>query len=465
VLLQAHPEWTSTQILQEIGRLAPERAGTALMETLMHDLGPIPPPLRDSWEEPWPPECIQGGHSKPLPTEPDLPEDAVSAADQYAVPVQSLPTPTSVMLSSTAREHKAGHLALTTVEQAIAAYVQEMRTTQRAPKTLRWHQTSLSALRRSLWRQFHLREECFLSGASLRTWLTELSIAPSTRTRATRAVSTVAAYARSARAFCNWLVRQGYVSETPFPQDAVPKAQLGSPQPVVPEAFVRFLRACQLTGSPGGQNAGMTARNRAILWLGLPTGLQVSELCGLRLTDVDRTGGTVTVRGKKGHLRTFPLSADGQRAVCAYLDQARLTPAWEPTELEAQDRLLLTERRHPLTRNGLTLLFKRLSHRAGFTRTTICPSMLRDTYAILFVQAGGGLAALREQLGVAALASVKRYQHCCQQCCQEREAQAYSEESVFTRQSRQGKSKRRREQGRGEVTDARREKRALFGEP
>ena len=324
-----------------------------------------------------------------------------------------------------------------------------MRATGRAPKTLRWHQTSLSALRRSLRRQFHLRDECFLSGDSLRTWLTELSIAPSTRTGATRAVSTVAAYARSARAFCNWLVRQGYVSETPFPQDLVPQALRRLPQAVEPEAFVHLLRACQLPGSPGGLNAGMAARNRAILWLLLDTGLQVSELCGLRLTEVDRTGGTVTVPGKKGHLRTFPLSADGQRAVCAYLEQARLTPAWEPRELEAQDRLLLTERRHPLTRNSLTLLFKRLSQRAGFTRTTISPSMLRDTYAIRFVQAGGGPAALREQLGVAALASVKRYQHCCQRCGQEREAQVYSEESVFTRQSRRGKSKRRNEQGRG----------------
>src|SRR5215472_6288993 len=118
--------------------------------------------------------------------------------------------------------------------------------------------------------------------------------------------------------------------------------------------------------------------------------------------------------------------------MCAYLDQARLTPGWEPIEFEAQDRLLLTERRHPLTRNSLTLLFKRLSQRAGFNRMTICPSMLRDTYAMRFVQAGGGPAALQEQLGVAALASVKRYQ----ECGQEREAQVYTEESVFTRQSR-----------------------------
>jgi site-specific recombinase XerD len=208
--------------------------------------------------------------------------------------------------------------------------------------------------------------------------------------------------------------------------------------------FVRLLRACQLTGSPEGLNAGMTARNRAILWLLLDTGLRVSELCGLRLADVDRSCGTVTMRVNRGRRRTFPLSADGQRAVCAYLDQARLTRAWEPTVLEAQDWLLLTERRHPLTKNSLTLLFKRLSQRAGFTRTPICPSMLRDTYAISFLQAGGELAALQEQLGVAGLASVRRYQCFCDE-------QESSEESLFTRHSRRGKSKHHQERGRGRV--------------
>ena len=254
----------------------------------------------------------------------------------------------------------------------MAAYVQEMRACGRNPKTLQWHQTSLGALRRYLWRQFHLTDVCSLTRACLRTWLTDLSIAPSARTGVTRTVNTVAAYARSARAFCNWLVRQGYVSETLFPKDAVPKAQRGLPQAVEPEAFVHLLRACQLAGAPGGHNAGMTVRNRAILWLvaghGTP-GFRVVPFtprgCGPRQRNGDGAR-------KRGRPRTFPLSADGQRAVGAYLDQARLTPAWEPAVPEAQDRLLLTEWLHPLTRNSLTLLFKRLSQRAGFTRTPIC---------------------------------------------------------------------------------------------
>jgi site-specific recombinase XerD len=228
------------------------------------------------------------------------------------------------------------------------------------------------------------------------------------------------------------------------------------------EVFVQLVRACQLTGEQGGHNAGMTLRNRAILWLLLDTGLQASELCGLRLADVDCADGMVTVRGKSGRPRTLPLSVDGQRAVDAYLDQARLTSAWEPTVPEARDRLLLTERRHPLTKNGLTLLFKRLSLRAGFTRTPICPSMLHDTYAIRFLRAGGELAALQEQLGVADLASVKRYQPFCKQRRQEQEIQACSEESVFTQQSRPDKSKRRKEQDEGEVADALREIKSGF---
>jgi site-specific recombinase XerD len=251
------------------------------------------------------------------------------------------------MPSSTIEEYEASHGARITAEQAIAAYMQEMRALGYEPTTLQWHQTSLRALQRYLWKQFQLTDVGQLSRICLQTWVNDLPLALSSRTGATPTVSTVAAYARSARAFCNWLLRQGYVSETLFPQDAVPQTPPGLPHPVEPEAFVRLLRACQLPGLPGGLNAGMTARNRAILWLLLDTGLQVSELRSLRLADVDRAAGTVTVRGKRGRLRTLPLSADGQRALCVYLDQARLTPAWEPAVPEAQDRLLLTEQRHP----------------------------------------------------------------------------------------------------------------------
>jgi len=51
--------------------------------------------------------------------------------------------------------------------------------------------------------------------------------------------------------------------------------------------------------------------------------------------------------------------------------------------------------------------------------------MLLDTYAIRFVQAGGGPITLREQLGIAGLASVKRYQDFCERRKEERKAQIH----------------------------------------
>lgn len=77
---------------------------------------------------------------------------------------QPLPAPVSGTPSSSTWEGEAGHRALITIEQAIAAYLQEMRVSGRDPKTLQWHQTSLGALRRYLWRQFHLTDVGALTG-------------------------------------------------------------------------------------------------------------------------------------------------------------------------------------------------------------------------------------------------------------------------------------------------------------
>lgn len=156
------------------------------------------------------------------------------------------------------------------------------------------------------------------------------------------------------------------------------------------------------------------------------------------------------MRGKGGRTRTLPLSEKGQRAVSAYLEHARLTPAWKPATLEAQETLLLTELRHPLTKNSLTFLFLRLNQRAGFTTKPICPSMLRDTYAIRFLQAGGDLHVLQEQLRLADPASVRRYQRFCDgQRREEQRARACPEEAMPTRPARQGKSKRGKAPGQG----------------
>ena len=105
------------------------------------------PAQASHYDDPWPPELIQGDHLKPYPREPHLREEPVLAADTPSVEAQPMHEPPPSMLSTTG-EHEAGHLALSTLEQAMAAYLDEMHASGRDPKTLQWHQTSLGALRR-----------------------------------------------------------------------------------------------------------------------------------------------------------------------------------------------------------------------------------------------------------------------------------------------------------------------------
>src|SRR5437764_911138 len=114
--------------------------------------------------------------------------------------------------------------------------------------------------------------------------------------------------------------------------------------------------------------AASTARNRAILWVLYDTGIRVSELCGLRLGDFDRKHGVLTVTGKGSKERRIALGSNCLRNLLYYLDRYR------PDEDELaewgsadEDHLFLSETRLPLTKNGVTLLFKRIKKRAGIT--------------------------------------------------------------------------------------------------
>jgi hypothetical protein len=81
-LLQAHPEWTSTQIVQGIGHQIASQVVSAPLSTLLHRLTHLRRHLRASWEEPWPTELIQGGISDALLKRPQEADQAGSAPDQ-----------------------------------------------------------------------------------------------------------------------------------------------------------------------------------------------------------------------------------------------------------------------------------------------------------------------------------------------------------------------------------------------
>ena len=219
-------------------------------------------------------------------------------------------------------------------------------------------------------------------------------------------------YARSARAFFHWLVRRETIVKNPFERVVFPKVGRPLIQTITPEEFEQLLLACAPPHETGSLAERAAVRNRAILWLLYDTGIRVSELIHLHVSDVDRKHGVVTVMGKGSKERRVALGQNCLRNLCYYLDKHR------PDEEElaewgsaGEDHLFLSETRQPLTKNGMEMLFKRLKARAGLDGKRISPHILRHTFAINYLVKSNDPFSLQELLGHEDLATVQNYMH------------------------------------------------------
>jgi len=155
-------------------------------------------------------------------------------------------------------------------------------------------------------------------------------------------------YARSARAFFHWLVRRGTLEHNPFDRVVFPKVGRPLIQTISDEEFEKLLLACAPPNETGPSAERAAVRNRAILWLLYDTGIRVSELINLRVDDLDRKKGVVTVMGKGSKERRIALGQNCLRNLSYYLDKHRP---------DGEDHLFLSETRQPLTKNGMEMLF------------------------------------------------------------------------------------------------------------
>lgn len=291
-----------------------------------------------------------------------------------------------------------------TIDHAITLFLQGKHTSNWEPKTREWHETSLGQLQRYVVE----RRILFLSsltGSEIRGWLTFLQMEVLV-TGAFRGQSTISTYARSAHAWCAWLVGQGYLEQSPFARMPFPQGQKRHLRIIQQETFECFPGACHAAKMrrPTTMEA-VTIRNRALLWVLWDTGLLVSEVCALNLEDVDLTQGTLHVQGSGPKGRVIPLTPQVQQALMVYLEQYRLRAG----KREMSDPLFLSEQRARLTKNGFTQLFHRLCVRAGLEDRRLTPTMLREMFAIRFLQTGGPPQALQRLLGLAESTPIKRY--------------------------------------------------------
>jgi site-specific recombinase XerD len=292
---------------------------------------------------------------------------------------------------------------------AIESYIQDHVGGNHSPKTLEWHQTALGLLQAFLEQEEGLTDVREIEADHLTRWFTFMRKNPGARGNI-RSERTIQTYARSVRAFFHWLIRRQLLEINPF--DLVTFPKVGKPliQTITTEEFESLLAACTPPNETGPIAERAAVRNRAILWVFYDTGIRVSELCGLRLENLDRRRGVLTVCGKGSKERRIALGQNCQRHLLYYLDHHR------PDEEElsewgsaGEDHLFLSETRLPLTKNGVTLLFARLKRRVGITGRRVSPHIFRHTFAIRYLINGGDPFSLQELLGHEDMATVKIY--------------------------------------------------------
>jgi type 1 fimbriae regulatory protein FimB len=146
-------------------------------------------------------------------------------------------------------------------------------------------------------------------------------------------------------------------------------------------------------------------RDYAILLLMYRHGLRVSELCSMKLSDINLTTSELYVNRLKGSdCGTHPLHNGEGGSIRAWLKEreAMNVP-------EGCDTLFVSERRRPLSRFTLNVMIEKFAQAAGLAHLSIHPHSLRHSCGYSLINRCGDVRLVQSYLGHKSLASTQRY--------------------------------------------------------
>ena len=202
------------------------------------------------------------------------------------------------------------------------------------------------------------------------------------------------------RGFYRFLRLTGAVAVNPADDLRAPRVFASLPRFLSGEEVDALLAAPDVTTPKG-------LRDRALIEVLYATGLRVSELVGLRITDVRLDEGYLQCLGKGSKQRLVPLGDVAIEWVRRYLDGSRPTLAkgrpspWLFVNARGGKRL---------SRLGFWKLLKDYGRRAG-VRAHLSPHVLRHSFATHLLERGADLRAIQAMLGHADLSTTQIYTH------------------------------------------------------
>jgi integrase/recombinase XerC len=249
-----------------------------------------------------------------------------------------------------------------------------------------------------------------LDRTAIRSFMTELHATRQSRATAARKLAAV-------RTFLRYLRREGLIDGDPGSLIGTPKRDVRMP------AHLSETEMEGLLDAPDDKRP-LGRRDRAVLELFYASGLRLSELAGLDISDVNLSAQVVRVLGKGGRERLVPFNRTAANAIRAYLpdrallvsqlrrlaDESRKTRTGRRIDRPSRDPMFVNYRGGRLSVRSIDRLVRRYAS-SGTVRTGISPHALRHTFATHLLQRGADLRAIQEMLGHARLSTTQRYTH------------------------------------------------------
>ncbi len=209
----------------------------------------------------------------------------------------------------------------------------------------------------------------------------------------------IARHLTTIRNFYAFLAREGRIQSDPTSLLTSPRQWKSLPN------YLSFEEINKLVSAPNPEKPE-GVRDRAMLELLYATGLRVSELCKLQLSDLDPELGVLRVAGKGGKERVVPVGKAAIAAVGVYLQTAR------PLLLRGRGSryLFVTARGSRLTRQAFWKLLAGHGKRVGIFRR-LTPHVLRHSFATHLLEGGADLRSVQMMLGHADISTTQIYTH------------------------------------------------------
>ena len=202
------------------------------------------------------------------------------------------------------------------------------------------------------------------------------------------------------RAFYKFLVMEDSLLESPADFLEPPKTGRKLPVVLSVEEIDAMIAAVD-------RSTGEGERNVAMLETLYSCGLRVSELVGLKLTQIHPEEGFLQVIGKGNKERLVPVGSRALKHIKLYVNQVRVHVNIQSSQ---RDVVFLSKRGGALSRQSVFLLIKGLALKTG-VKKNISPHTFRHSFATHLVETGADLRAVQEMLGHESITTTEIYTH------------------------------------------------------